>query len=288
LESLALNLFRTAFSGEYTQGQRLPNERSLADIFGVRRVINREAIWDLKRSGLVEIKRGAQGGAVVQEMKHDAVTSVMSDVLSMTKISPADIMEVRLLVEPAVATLAAQRATVIDIKEMREFLELVPEPKSDAYVRWQIGFHRLVAGASQNPFYELIVNILMDFAEDMILSLKPNDRVYHDTTSHPAILEKLSQGDAAAVQRLFYDHLLEVKPLFDDWEANFGTNVLPMKGLFAALPGACPASNASHAATRAAAAFGGRNVPPLLSLTLNGSPHWHAGQDAVDIISDRG
>jgi DNA-binding FadR family transcriptional regulator len=219
-------LRQSIFSGEYTPGQRLPNERSLADIFGVSRVIIREAIWDLKRSGLVEIKRGAQGGAFVQEMKHDAVTSVMSDVLSMTKIRPADIMEVRLLVEPAVATLAAQRATVTDIKEMREFLEPAPEAKSDDYVRWHIGFHRLVARASHNPLYELIVNILMDFAEDMILSLKPNDRVYHDTTSHPAILEKLSQGDAAVVQRLFYEHLLEIKPLFDDWEENFGPNVL--------------------------------------------------------------
>ena len=219
-------LRRSIFNGDFLPGQRLPNERNLAEVFGVSRIIIREAIWDLKRSGLVEIKRGAQGGAFVQEMSHDAVTSVMSDVLNLTKVSPADIMEVRLLLEPAVATLAAQRATVADIKEMREFLESVPEAKSDEYVRWQVGFHRLVAKASHNSLYGLLVNILMDFAEDMILSLKPNDRVYHNTTSHPAILEKLSQGDAATVQRLFYDHLLEIKPLFDDWEENYGTNVL--------------------------------------------------------------
>ena len=214
------------FRGEFIPGQRLPSERTLAETFGVSRIIVREAIWDLKRSGLVEVKRGARGGAFVQEMKHDAVTSVMSDVLNLTKVSPAEIMEVRLLVEPAVATLAAQRATVADIKEMREFLKPVPDAKSDEYVRWHIGFHRLVAKASHNSLYGLLVNILLDFAEDMVLSLKPNDRVYHDATSHPAILEKLSQGDGQAVQKLFYEHLLEIKPLFDDWEANFGTNVL--------------------------------------------------------------
>ena len=219
-------LRQSIFNGDYSPGQRLPNERSLAEIFGVSRIIIREAVWDLKRSGLVEIKRGAQGGAFVQEMKHDAVTSVMTDVLSLTKVSPADIMEVRLLVEPAVATLAAQRATVADIKEMREFLKAVPVAKSAEYVRWHVGFHRLVAKASQNPLYALLVNILMDFAEDMILSLKPNDRVYHNTTSHPAILVKLSEGDASAVKRLYYDHLLEIKPLFDDWEKNYGTNIL--------------------------------------------------------------
>ena len=113
-----------------------------------------------------------------------------------------------------------------DIKEMREYLEPVPKAQTDEYVRWQIGFHRLVAKASHNPLYGLLVNILLDFAEDMILSLKANDRVYHDTTSHPEILDKISDGDAAGVQKLFKDHLLEIKSTFDDWEKNFGTNVL--------------------------------------------------------------
>jgi GntR family transcriptional regulator, transcriptional repressor for pyruvate dehydrogenase complex len=219
-------LRQSIFNGDYKPGQRLPNERNLADIFGVSRIIIREAIWDLKRSGLVDIKRGAHGGAFVQEMKHDAVTSVMADVLSMTDVRPADVIEVRLLVEPAVAALAAGRATVTDIKEMREYLEHVPKVQTDEYVRWQIGFHRLVAKASHNPLYGLLVNILLDFAEDMILSLKASDRILHDTTSHPEILDKISNGDAAGVQNFFKEHLLEIKSTFDDWEKNFGTNVL--------------------------------------------------------------
>ena len=219
-------LRQSIFNGEYKPGERLPNERSLADIFGVSRIIVREAMWDLKRSGLVDIKRGAHGGAFVQEMTHDAVTSVMADVLSMTDVRPADVIEVRLLLEPAVAALAASRATVTDMKEMREYLEPVPKAQTDEYVRWQIGFHRLVAKASHNPLYGLLVNILLDFAEDMILSLKGSDRVYHDTTSHPEILDLISDGDADGVQKLFKEHLLEIKPTFDDWENNFGTNVL--------------------------------------------------------------
>ena len=219
-------LRESIFNGEYKPGQRLPNERSLADIFGVSRIIIREAMWDLKRSGLVDIKRGAHGGAFVQEMKHSAVTSVMADVLGMTDVRPADVIEVRLLVEPAVAALAASRATVSDIKEMREYLAPVPKAQTDEYVQWQIGFHRLVAKASHNPLYGLLVNILLDFAEDMILSLKEGDRVLHDTTSHPEILDKVSDGDVAGVQKLFKEHLLEIKPIFDDWEKNFGTSVL--------------------------------------------------------------
>jgi GntR family transcriptional repressor for pyruvate dehydrogenase complex len=219
-------LRRSIFGGEYQPGQRLPNERDLAETFGTSRIIVREAIWDLKKSGLVEVKRGARGGAFIQEMRHEAVTSVMRDVASLGKVRPTHIIEVRLLIEPAVAALAAERATEEDLLEMHQYLETIPKKQTDEYVRWQIGFHRMVAKASQNPLFAMQVNIFLDFSEDMVLNLRRKDRLYHDTTAHPAILEKIVQRDADGAQRLFCDHLLEIKPAFDDWEKNFGNNGL--------------------------------------------------------------
>ena len=219
-------LRQSIFSGEYKSGQRLPNERELAETFGTSRIIVREAIWDLERSGLVEVKRGAHGGALVQEMRHDAVTSVMRDMASLGKVRPAHIIEVRMLIEPAVAALAAERADDDDLREMSQYLEVVPKKRTDEYVRWQIGFHRLVAKASQNPLLAMQVNIFLDFSEDMVLNLRKKDRLYHDTTSHPAILEKIKLRDAEQARLLFYNHLLEIKPVFDDWEKNFGNSGL--------------------------------------------------------------
>ncbi|MEW6665536.1 MAG: FCD domain-containing protein [Thermodesulfobacteriota bacterium] len=219
-------LRESIFGGAYQPGQRLPNERELAEIFGTSRIIVREAIWDLKKSGLVEVKRGAHGGAFVQEMRHEAVTSVMRDMASLGKVRPAHIIEVRLLIEPAVAALAAERATEEDLLEMSRYLETIPKKQTDDYVHWQIGFHRMVAKASQNPLFAMQVNIFLDFSEDMILTLRQKDRLYHDTTAHPAILEKITQRDAIGARRLFHDHLLEIKPIFDDWEKNFGNKGL--------------------------------------------------------------
>ena len=223
---VASQLRKSIFDGAYQPGQRLPNERQLAEIFGTSRIIVREAIWDLKKSGLVDVKRGAHGGAFVQKMRHEAVTSVIRDVASLGKVRPAHIIEVRLIIEPTVAALAAERATGQDLEEMSRYQETIPKKQTDEYVRWQIGFHRMVAKASQNPLFAMLVNIFLDFSEDMILNLKNKDRVYHDTTTHPTILEKIAQGDPEGAKRLFYDHLLEIKPLFDDWEKNFGTNGL--------------------------------------------------------------
>jgi DNA-binding FadR family transcriptional regulator len=219
-------LRKSIFSGDYRPGQRLPNERELAETFGTSRIIIREAIWDLKKSGLVEVKRGAHGGAFIKEMTHDAVTSVMRDVASLGKVRPAHIIEVRLLIEPAVAALAAERATEEDLRRMYQFLEVIPQKQTNEYVHWQIGFHRLVAQASQNPLFAMQVNIFLDFSEDMVLSLRQKDRLYHDITTHPLILEKIAKRDPEGAQHLLYDHLIEIKPVFDDWEKKFGNNGL--------------------------------------------------------------
>lgn len=219
-------LRKSIFDGTYQLGQRLPNERELAETFGTSRIIVREAIWDLKKSGLVEVKRGAHGGAFVQEMRHDAVTSVMRDVASLGKVRPAHIIEVRLLIEPAVAALAAERATREDLQKMKQYLEVIPKTQTDEYVHWQIGFHRLVAQASQNPLFAMQINIFLDFSEDMVLNLRKKDRLYHDTTTHPVILEKIAKRDVDGARSLFYNHLLEIKPAFDDWEEKFGNNGL--------------------------------------------------------------
>jgi GntR family transcriptional repressor for pyruvate dehydrogenase complex len=208
-------LRKSIFDGVYQPGQRLPNERELAETFGTSRIIVREAIWDLKKSGLVDVKRGAYGGAFV-----------MRDVANLGRVRPAHIIEVRLLMEPSVAAFAAERATEEDLMEMSRYLETIPKKQTDEYVHWQIGFHRLVAKASQNPLFAMLVNIFLDFSEDMVLNLRRKDRLYHGTTTHPAILEKIAQRDADGVRRLFYDHLLKIKPAFDDWEKKFGNNGL--------------------------------------------------------------
>jgi GntR family transcriptional repressor for pyruvate dehydrogenase complex len=55
-------LKESIFQGEYQSGERIPPEHQLVEIFGVSRVIVREAIRNLEQAGLIEIKRGPKGG----------------------------------------------------------------------------------------------------------------------------------------------------------------------------------------------------------------------------------
>lgn len=220
-------LRQSIFNGEYKPGDRLPSERELTDLFGVSRIIVREAVWDLKKSGIVEIKRGAYGGAFVQEMEHKAVTSIMHDVLTMGGARPADIIAVRLILEPTAAELAAKNATEKDIRLFEENLVASPEKRTPEFVKWNLEFHRIIANASHNPIFGLLTNILLDFTEDLLLSIFQSqgwNEVYHDDRSHAAILKKIVQKDGKGAKQLFYKHLLDIRPMFEDWEENYNTS----------------------------------------------------------------
>ena len=217
-ELVTKQLKESIFNGQYRPGQRIPPEHELVDSFGVSRVIVREAIRDLERSGLIRVKRGPKGGAVVQPMRHDAVSAIMRDVLNLGRARVPDIMEVRLDIEPVVAGLAADRATDMDLESLRNNLQSMPKSPGDEFVSWNVNFHRLVARASHNPMYNILVNILMDFTEDMILSLKPDDRVVHGVHWHPAIFEKIESRDPKGASQLFREHLYDVAPKLEELE----------------------------------------------------------------------
>jgi len=212
-------LKESIFEGKYASGERMPSENELVEIFGVSRLIVREAIRDLERAGLIEVKRGPLGGAFVLPMKHDSVSRVIKDVLRLGKARAADIMEVRLGIEPVVAGLAAERRDEKDLERLSRALRAVPkDPGGDEYVAWNVNFHRLVASACHNPMYEILVNILMDFTEELVLSIKPRERVIHDTTSHPAIFEKIKQKNSEGASRRFRQHLEDILPLLQALE----------------------------------------------------------------------
>lgn len=212
-------LKESLFSGEYLEGERLPSEHELMKIFGVSRIVVREAVRNLEKAGLVEIKRGPAGGAFVCGMKHDALSALVRDTLKLGRITVTEVMEVRLHIEPIVAGLAARRRTPKDIEMLEDGINNMPKvKKGDAYVAWNVDFHRLVAKASHNGLYEMLVNILMDITQELILNINPSKRVLHDTTSHPAIFKKIEAGDAKGAESAFREHLREIVPKMEELE----------------------------------------------------------------------
>ena len=96
--------------GELRPGSPLPNETELLAHFQVARPTVREALRILEAERLVEIVRGARGGARVREPDIRAASAHCALLLQLQGATIADVYEVRLMLEPAAARLAAERA----------------------------------------------------------------------------------------------------------------------------------------------------------------------------------
>ena len=97
--------------GHFKAGDKLPSERELAEQFQVSRVAIREALRVLENAGFITTRQGVTGGTFVTELTFLQLSNAFLDLFMAEKISIPELHQVRLLVEPEVARLAAQRIT---------------------------------------------------------------------------------------------------------------------------------------------------------------------------------
>ena len=88
------------FQKRIKTGDKLPSERQMMEQFQTSRVTVREALKTLEHSGILEIKRGIQGGAFVRDPDVKFVNNFLQDMFSMGNIKVFDLTEARMAVEP--------------------------------------------------------------------------------------------------------------------------------------------------------------------------------------------
>lgn len=142
-------------------GNKLPNEMQLADLFGVSRPTVREAVKSLVSQNIIEIQRGK--GTFVSK-----TPGIASDPLGLDFVVGEDLhlslIEVRLLIEPGVARLAAERGTPADIDRIAEYLNEMKNivDRHEVGMGTELEFHRSIAEATENPVIMRLVPIIMD------------------------------------------------------------------------------------------------------------------------------
>lgn len=130
-----------------SDGRLLP-ERQLMEVWGVGRRTVRQALERLEAEGLV-FRRQGQGTFVKPALPASRVGGLSA------RTSPAEIMEVRREVEPALAKLAALRATPDDIVDLRRLAELGGRAETGPlYERWDGAFHAKIAECVRNSLFE--------------------------------------------------------------------------------------------------------------------------------------
>jgi GntR family transcriptional repressor for pyruvate dehydrogenase complex len=156
LDDVFLQIREAILSGGVPQGERLPNERDLAERFEVGRPTVREALRSLEALGIVEIRAGRSGGAFAARPSEATLGSALSTLVSLRGASPQELAEFRLSFEADNAWWAARRADTADIAELQQLvaetrrrLEEITEdwtPLTEADARW----HEALARATKN------------------------------------------------------------------------------------------------------------------------------------------
>ena len=148
--------------GTFKIGDKLPAERELCEQFGVSRAPIRQALSALELNGIIYSRQGE--GIYVKS--NQILSDNSQTAIFFNSISPEDIIEVRMNIEPLIVKFAALRATDEDIEELRSTIQkMEEETKAGVYVpETDEQLHRGIAKASHN---ELYINIMAAISNAM-------------------------------------------------------------------------------------------------------------------------
>ena len=200
--------------GKLKSGDRLPPERDLAEKFMVSRTSVREALRALQSRGLIEIRAGE--GAFICDISVDTLIEPLALVILPHREAVGELFEARRLLEPAIAALAARRATREEMVEMERILEDQSKEvlQGRTGVAQDTALHAAIAHSAHNRAITRIVGTLMDLlAQSREESLHTPGRPTRSHADHRRILDAIRRRDEMAAHRAMLDHLIAVESL---------------------------------------------------------------------------
>ncbi len=165
-EDIALQIEAAILEEKILPGESLPSERELQAQFQSGRGVIREAIRALKQKGLVEIRKGAKGGAYVKNIEVASVSESLALFLKQQHIGPEHIAEFRESIDRVITILAIARANASEkqglISETRILQELIdqPEPDKESLAKQDRVLNIRLAKMSKNPVFEWVMEAI--------------------------------------------------------------------------------------------------------------------------------
>jgi GntR family transcriptional repressor for pyruvate dehydrogenase complex len=200
-------------SGELRPGDRLPKEADLAARLGLSRNSLREAVKALTLVNVLDVRHG--DGTYVTSLDSAHLLDALSFMVDLHQDdSVLQFFEVRRLLEPGVAALAAARITADQLSDLRVLTdELTPKAEIDDLVANDLRFHRGIAEATGNA---VVCSLL-----DGVSGATQRARIWRGVTQagavertlaeHTAILDAIELGDAEAARAWMMAHIAGIE-----------------------------------------------------------------------------
>ena len=211
-DQLAARLRETIDDGAWAPGDRLPTEQQLADRYEVSRTVVREAVSQLKSTGLLTSRQGA--GVFVAPRDHARALAFDPAVLTSME-GVLQVVEVRRTLEGDVAALAAERITPAKARAIEKALAAIDEAvtRGEDGVEQDLQFHRAIAHATDNPQFGRLLDFLEQYLRDAIKVTRANEAMHSEFTrqvraEHLAIARAVISGRPDLARRAATRHMV--------------------------------------------------------------------------------
>jgi len=212
-EQIVSQIEQRILAGELKAGDQLPSENELAKQFRVSRTAVREAIKALREKRLVEIRPG-RGTFIINGMP-DAMRHSFGLLMKFGSVNGfSNLVEVREILEPEIAALAATRITEEYIGAMQEAVQIMDTALDnvDVFAEADLDFHLALAEATQNPIIPVLVDSIIDLLREHRKRIGlVNGGLQRGQSHHKKILEAVSRRDPQAARQAMQDHLEQVR-----------------------------------------------------------------------------
>ena len=212
-EQVVDRLRRQILDGTFQSGDQLPNERRLAERFGVSRTVIREAMKSLLQNGLVEVRRG-QGTFVVDDTANALKQSFRMMIGLGSRERVIEMVEVREILEPAIAELAARRRTEADLAVLREAIRDMDLclDEATAFIEADNRFHVALAVATRNHFVPRLLDSVVDMLQELRGTIfQVGGGPQRGQEHHRRILAAVESRDPDAARAAMLAHLGQVR-----------------------------------------------------------------------------
>ena len=214
-EQVSEQITKLIIENHWDVGDRLPSEYELARMLGVGRSTVREAIRALVSRNVLEVRRGA--GTFISKK-----CGVADDPLGLAFIRDKlklaqDLMEIRLMIEPQIAEIAATKADHDGIEALRlacietENKILAGQPHMDADIR----FHTAIASCSNNLVMPNLIPIISRSIE-VFIGLTVKSLLQETIETHREIVSAIAEHDAHRAHDAMLLHLVYNRRTIDD------------------------------------------------------------------------
>ncbi|MDX1742664.1 MAG: FCD domain-containing protein [Ruegeria sp.] len=210
-------------------GDKLPNESKMIELFGVSKGTVREALRILEAQGLIVTKTGPGGGSIVGEVSAERARSLLANYFYFQELSLADIYQMRKALEPELAASLAGHLSPSQIDELQSLAERYPEPANSAAEEKEqhissLVFHARLSEFADNRLLGFVIGFMARILTDLTVYRKlydlPNIELWRKGREHQLqLVEALRNGEADRAREIMASHMSIAEELMHVQEA---------------------------------------------------------------------